>query len=57
VANARLIASAPELLEALETIARGNAKDVGPNGLGTVSFDFETAKQIARTAIKKVRGK
>ena len=53
---ARLFSSAPELLEVLETIARGSAKDVGPNGLGVVSFDYETAKEIARAAIRKARG-
>ena len=56
VANGKLIASAPELLEALETIARGSAKDVGVNGLGVVSFDYETAKEIARAAVRKARG-
>lgn len=54
--DAPLLCAAPELLEALETIARGSAKDVGSNGLGVVSFDYETAKEIARAAIRKARG-
>jgi hypothetical protein len=48
-ANARLIAAAPELLEALQTIARG----YGEGG----KFTQEALQEIAGTAIAKADGK
>jgi hypothetical protein len=55
-ANAALIASAPDLLAALQTIASGNTWDTGPDGLGTVAIDFAAARQIARAAIARATG-
>jgi len=55
-ANARLIAAAPELLAALESIARGSIVDVGEHRLGTVNLDKEAMQAIARAAIAKAGG-
>lgn len=41
LANARLIASAPDLLEALQVIADGGCFDQGPNCLGFVNMSRE----------------
>lgn len=54
--NAALLAAAPELLAALETIAAGKTVDGDGNGLGTVAIDFDAAKAIARAAIAKAKG-
>ena len=47
-ANAILIASAPDLLEALENIASGHACLLG--------FSIDDAAEIARDALAKARG-
>lgn len=52
-ANARLVASAPELAEALAKIAAGSIKDCGPNKLGTVNLDAQTMQAIARATLAK----
>jgi len=54
-ANAALIAAAPELLEALEEIARG----VGPFSMDRLEHatnTIEAMKGLARAAIAKARG-
>lgn len=55
-ANARLIAAAPELLAALESIAGGHVDDIGTNRLGRVRIDVEAMQSIARAAIAKATG-
>jgi len=55
-ANAHLIAAAPELLAALESIAAGSVQDTGENGMGTVNIDRETMQLIARAALAKATG-
>jgi len=55
-ANAAIIAAAPDLLAALESIAAGSAQDTGENGMGTVNIDRETMQLIARAAITKATG-
>ena len=54
--NAALIAAAPELLAALESVAAGSVQDTGENGMGTVNIDRETMQLIARAAIAKATG-
>jgi len=56
LANARLIAAAPDMLAALKSIARGRSVDVGDNGLGTVNLDKDAMQSIARAAISKAEG-
>jgi hypothetical protein len=53
IANARLIASAPELLDALETVLFGLTDDVTAND-GRV--DFSALVPLVREAIAKARG-
>jgi hypothetical protein len=63
IANARLIASAPDLLEALQVIADGGCFDQGPNCLGFVNMSREqmmiyahSVWMDAREAIAKAEG-
>jgi hypothetical protein len=51
IANARLIAAAPQLIEALDQIAAIENKDFGPDW-----EEIEEARAIANEAIKLVRG-
>ena len=52
-ANARLIAAAPELLEALREVER----EMDAVLAGTVTLDAETLANTARAAIAKAEGK
>ena len=54
-ANARLIAAAPDLLEALQDIANGGYEDKGPNHLGFVNMEREQMIGLARAAIAKAK--
>ena len=55
-ANARLIAAAPEMIAALEAIARGSIVDTGSNQLGCVRLDMQAMQAIARSVIAKAKG-
>lgn len=50
-ANARLIAAAPDLLAALETIANSEPMDGD-----SFVCDFDTLQSVARAAIRKAKG-
>lgn len=52
-ANADLLATAPEMAEALAKIAAGAATDCGPNRLGTVNLDKQAMQAIARATLAK----
>ena len=57
--NARLIAAAPELLEALESLVDAIGFSEGPDGrksYGIKPQSFPLAFRAARTAIRKARG-
>jgi len=53
---ARLIAAAPDLLEALQDIADGGCFDQGPNCLGFVNMEREQMMSFARSVIAKAKG-
>jgi hypothetical protein len=55
-ANAKLIAAAPDLLEALQDIADGGCFDQGPNCLGFVNMEREQMMSFARSVIAKAKG-